>query len=82
MGGYGEAALLALVKEAVSLVLGSLVSGRAQIVVRMIVGARGTVVTDVDALATLTWRGWGKLLLGIARLLALLVSIVRELGEV
>ena len=68
MGGYGEAVLLALGKEAVSPVLGSLVSGRAQIVVKTIVGARGTVVTGVDVLAILTWQGWGKLMLGKARL--------------
>ena len=41
--------------------------GRAQIVVKMTVGARGTVVTGVDALAILTWQGWGKLMLVKAR---------------
>ena len=44
------AVLLAWVKVAVFRVLGSLVSGRARTVVKMFVGVRGTVATDVGVL--------------------------------
>ena len=67
MEGCEVAVLVAWVKVAVSRVLGSLVNGRARIVVKMTVGARGTVVTGVDALVILTWQGWGKCMLDKAR---------------
>ena len=74
------AVLLAWVKVAVSRVLGSLVSGRARTVVKTTVGARGTVVTGVDALVTSMLLGWGKCMLDKVRLVVWLVSMVQELG--
>ena len=49
--------------------------------VKMIVGVRGTVATDVGVLVISMWLGWGKCtLLGKAREVVWLVFMVRELG--
>ena len=48
---------------------------------KMIVGVRGTVATDVGVLVISMWLRWGKCtLLGKAREVVWLVSMVRELG--
>ena len=81
MVGCWVAVLLAWVRVVVFRVLGSLVSGRARTVAKLIVGVRDTVATDVGVLVVSMRLGLGKCtLLGKAREVVRLVSMVKGSG--